>query len=578
LLPSLPSSTDGNFTSFQRQLNLYGFRRTRESEKGAYYHANFIFGKRDLAAGIRRLLTSTHNDPTISIDKRLAELEAAASLAIPEVPVAVPEPPPEPVAPEPPKPVAVPTASRRSHPKSQKSPNPRPAARSIEKPPKTPSVAKQSKESDLYSFHPEPKHEYGTRRKRLKKQFDEFITSDEIFKRNRKEEEDAREDTEISQNSTSGTASALPMVYVSGLGSSQDCDEVIDLNSIPNQRRRLVSRRIMIDMTPTLNGRAPVVSESQEVMKRRPTTPKPKDEDGSIYNTTLSSVSHSKLTRVGDEFQAMIPALLDKPPSQESSKDQNDFLPVLSDEMNQEFQAAARRREQIFLTFSTSQVIVAVIPNSNSRRVKRSTAPASCILANKSIRSQLLSSQFVSPPDCVMSPEVKSNLFPRLCVALRRVVLNQSTPTTTGDSPLLFFKPEDQENEVIKSPLWGCVYLHEDDSSDSELDWADYHPGVRDMFTMMSERYPTADDSVYLEVTDGTQVPSLPRLRLCNIQLLLFSFKELDRPSGGVRLSWVDRLSRILSARPAPRLSLYPHRQPQGLVSPDLSDLSFAIL
>jgi hypothetical protein len=438
------------------------------------------------------------------------DLPPPPPLPPPEVPV-IPEPPPEPVDLEPIKPEVILAPTRRSgNPKPLKSRN----SRSVEKLPKTNPAAKPAKESDLYSINPERKHDYGTRRKRLKKQFDEFITNDEIFKRNRKEDED--EAGESPRNANSGTGSSLPMVYVSGLGSSQDCDEVIDMNSIPNQRRRLVSRRIMIDMTPTLNGRAPIVSESQEVTKRRPTTPKLKDEDASIYNTTLSSVSHSKLTRVGDEFQAMIPPLLASPPPQQSGggEDHNDFLPVLSAEMNQEFQAAARRREQIFLTFSTSQVIVAVIPNSNSRRVKRSTAPASCILADKSIRSQLLASQFVSPPACVMSPEVKSTLFPRLCVALRRVTLVQSQPTTTGEHPQLFFKPEEQEHEVIKSPLWGCVYLHEDDSSDSELEWGDHHPGVRDMFAMMAERYPGGDDhSTYLEVTDGTQVP-IPALLL----------------------------------------------------------------
>ena len=47
-----------NFTSFQRQLNLYGFRRSRDSDKGAYYHPQFIKGDRDLCATIRRLLTS----------------------------------------------------------------------------------------------------------------------------------------------------------------------------------------------------------------------------------------------------------------------------------------------------------------------------------------------------------------------------------------------------------------------------------------------------------------------------------------------------------------------------------------
>ncbi|KAJ1402490.1 HSF-type DNA-binding-domain-containing protein, partial [Ochromonadaceae sp. CCMP2298] len=43
-----------NFTSFQRQLNLYGFRRSATYDKGSYYHPQFQEGNRDLAEKIRR--------------------------------------------------------------------------------------------------------------------------------------------------------------------------------------------------------------------------------------------------------------------------------------------------------------------------------------------------------------------------------------------------------------------------------------------------------------------------------------------------------------------------------------------
>ena len=44
------------FTSFQRQLNLYGFRRvTRGEDQGAYFHPKFIYGHSDSVYEIRRL-------------------------------------------------------------------------------------------------------------------------------------------------------------------------------------------------------------------------------------------------------------------------------------------------------------------------------------------------------------------------------------------------------------------------------------------------------------------------------------------------------------------------------------------
>lgn len=44
-----------SFTSFQRQLSLYGFRRVNSGpDKGGYYHPLFLKGKHDLVHGIRR--------------------------------------------------------------------------------------------------------------------------------------------------------------------------------------------------------------------------------------------------------------------------------------------------------------------------------------------------------------------------------------------------------------------------------------------------------------------------------------------------------------------------------------------
>lgn len=64
-------SIDNNFTSFQRQLNLYGFRRSASYDKGAYYHPQFQQGQRELAESIRRVLapssgSSHHQDMSYS--------------------------------------------------------------------------------------------------------------------------------------------------------------------------------------------------------------------------------------------------------------------------------------------------------------------------------------------------------------------------------------------------------------------------------------------------------------------------------------------------------------------------------
>jgi hypothetical protein len=58
-------------TSFQRQLNLYGFRRvTKGDDVGSYYHPKFQRGRRDLIAEIKRLpgkSTTPYDDKNKSI-------------------------------------------------------------------------------------------------------------------------------------------------------------------------------------------------------------------------------------------------------------------------------------------------------------------------------------------------------------------------------------------------------------------------------------------------------------------------------------------------------------------------------
>jgi hypothetical protein len=55
------------FTSFQRQLNLYGFRRvTKGEDQGAYFHPKFIYGRSDSVYEIRRLPGKTDYQTQLS--------------------------------------------------------------------------------------------------------------------------------------------------------------------------------------------------------------------------------------------------------------------------------------------------------------------------------------------------------------------------------------------------------------------------------------------------------------------------------------------------------------------------------
>jgi len=51
-------------SSFQRQLNLYGFRRDKNS--GAYCHPKFLKGRREFVGDIRRVATTTNNSASTS--------------------------------------------------------------------------------------------------------------------------------------------------------------------------------------------------------------------------------------------------------------------------------------------------------------------------------------------------------------------------------------------------------------------------------------------------------------------------------------------------------------------------------
>ena len=49
---------DTKLTSFQRQLNLYGFRRMNKGEyQGAYFHPKFIENRKDLLTFVKRVST-----------------------------------------------------------------------------------------------------------------------------------------------------------------------------------------------------------------------------------------------------------------------------------------------------------------------------------------------------------------------------------------------------------------------------------------------------------------------------------------------------------------------------------------
>lgn len=74
--------TTRRIASFQRQLNLYGFRRISEGkEKGAYFHKDFMKGKRTRVQRIKRKSTATRPSPT-----SFAHRFATAPLQFPTIP------------------------------------------------------------------------------------------------------------------------------------------------------------------------------------------------------------------------------------------------------------------------------------------------------------------------------------------------------------------------------------------------------------------------------------------------------------------------------------------------------------
>lgn len=73
--------TTRRIASFQRQLNLYGFRRISEGkEKGAYFHKDFVKGKRNRVQKIKRKSTASRPSPT-----SFAHRFAAGPLQFPNV-------------------------------------------------------------------------------------------------------------------------------------------------------------------------------------------------------------------------------------------------------------------------------------------------------------------------------------------------------------------------------------------------------------------------------------------------------------------------------------------------------------
>ena len=69
-------------SSFQRQLNLYGFRR--DKQQGSYFHPKFLRGRRDLIASVRRLPNKTEQKQE-TIPAGIGSREGAPRLMAPEL-------------------------------------------------------------------------------------------------------------------------------------------------------------------------------------------------------------------------------------------------------------------------------------------------------------------------------------------------------------------------------------------------------------------------------------------------------------------------------------------------------------
>jgi hypothetical protein len=246
----LTSEIDSNFVSFQRQLNLYGFRRTKGTGKGAYHHSNFLAGERKLASEIRSVsnVAKAHANTEEIPEPRIAS-PLGSSQSSPDGSVSFGS-----VSTE----LTGPTCQLQTTPqcnaffdKQLKSPicnRSEIFGQQSDKPSKKKSMSKQSPQvqrADLLSLDLEPKHDYGTRRK---KQF-------EINVKRKKQDIDSEEQGD--QELQSFDVCPRP----SSSSGSEDCDLVIDMTTSPHQRRKLTTQLILINMTPTMNRRSAVVTE-----------------------------------------------------------------------------------------------------------------------------------------------------------------------------------------------------------------------------------------------------------------------------------------------------------------------------
>ena len=421
-------------------------------------------------------------------------------------------------------------------------------------------------------------HTYGTRRKRIRKRYDEFVMEEdghadaaasgqrsgekggdhnqkenvhaELWKRGDPARNgQAAEGLEAlgrggTRQAAPGTLrsrprgvttqyQASPLPAVAPVVSS--FDDEIDMRAASLRPRRAMTKTLRIDMRPTLEGGDPIVTQSVVMNVTRagdcksltftcPFSTETATDDATVaadadtLNVSLASTSHSKCTRIGEEYQADLPELLplSKPPEGLPSE-----LPLARDEEYLPLLQTHRSMELEYLKQQTGRVIVALLPPSTSRSGRKHIGMPEVIIADPTLRNLALRICHGEPNNsCYMARHYSQSLCPRTCITLRTFTL-----TTAGDESETISSSDGltvpslqliaETGETFNCDLWECNFCASDGSSSDEEDIFVGEPRVS---FVMSDRYSgipckvCGDDmrrcphTTFVQVNDGVQV------------------------------------------------------------------------
>lgn len=543
---------DKNFTSFQRQLNLYGFRRTKEADKGVYYHPHFIDGRRDMAARIRRLLNgqihSAEDDElgAESEDGMVVEVSSENEIVTCES------------AESSPRGMGEDVVDRKR-------------------------AAGEAGEGDMFV------HAYGTRRKRSRKKYSEFVTDDDEasivvaeggdvsprtgdgFTSRRASPRYVDEDNVDNDDAyllLPSNAARRRASTVSSIEEGNHYDEIIDMRAVARRPRRAMTKTIRIDMRPVndVGGKA-IVSQSTVINAPRIASIKTAGQgssqnsssaplgtasasltsalnpiqqlaEASSFETVMQRTqSHSKCTRVGDEYQAELPALLRV--KSESSLENGSKVwvhPVADDTKLRELMSSHRALEIDYVR-KQGAVITALLPPPSSRNSKKLGDTPEVVLADSQLRNVLLKTCHQNDPSMhhtYMPQHAAKLLCPRICITLQTLTLIRGAYSQDRqfddddiDGPVLHLLGEN--GEAYMCELWGVNFCKS--ASDSSSDEDDIFTTEPHVCSVMSKRYMgVICDSCgndmrscahmnFVQVHDGVQVRATDSNMSCDVYL-----------------------------------------------------------